>query len=143
MTMAVLLRHVGIVVRDLDRALKFYEDLLGFKVRHKELETGACLEKVLGLPEVEVTTVKMVDPKGNGLELLQFHSHAGTQARGLTDYGTTHLAVTVENLDALYKELLNQGIEFLSAPQTAPSGKAKLAFCKDPDGTFIELVELL
>ena len=39
--------------------------------------------------------------------------------------------------------LTEEGIEFNYPPQTSPDGKVKVAFCRDPDGTLIEMVEEL
>ena len=52
-----------------------------------------------------------------------------------------HIALTVENLDALYKTLVAGGYECNSAPLLAPGGKTKILYCHDPDGIIIELIE--
>ena len=50
---------------------------------------------------------------------------------------------TVDNLDETYNRLVEAGVYFNSPPQLSPDGFAKVTFCKDPDGSLIELVEEL
>ena len=47
------------------------------------------------------------------------------------------------SLEDTYKKLGSAGVLFTSPPQISPNGFAKVAFCADPDGTLIELVEEL
>ncbi len=56
--------------------------------------------------------------------------------------GMTHVAYVTTDLDADYAYLSNKGVPFLSAP-TGKAGKrfGRFATLKDPDGTFIQLVE--
>lgn len=140
------LRHAGIVVTDLKRALHFYCDLLGLKILKSMEEKGAYLDNMLGHQDVRVTTVKLAAGKGSAiLELLQFKS-PGTPAapgRGLFASGPSHVAFTVKDLDATFERLTRAGVPFNAPPQLAPDGLAKVTFCQDPDGTFIELVEML
>jgi catechol 2,3-dioxygenase-like lactoylglutathione lyase family enzyme len=139
-------RHVGLVVRDLDRALGFYRDLLGFVVEREADEHGSFLETILGLEGARVTTVKLRGPGGGSLlELLRFAEPAAdeTPRGGLTTPGLTHVAITVEALDGVYARLVADGVPFTSPPQRSPDGRAKVAFCRDPEGTPLELVEAL
>ena len=83
-------------------------------------------------------------PDGGMIELLKYHSHKSEQtARKIYGIGLTHIAFTVDNLDNDYNRLKNQNIVFVSPPQLSPDGYAKFAFCRAPEGTFIELVEVL
>jgi catechol 2,3-dioxygenase-like lactoylglutathione lyase family enzyme len=140
------LRHAGIVVTDLARALHFYCDLLGLKILRSMEEKGAFLDTILGHQDVRVTTIKLAAGKGSAvLELLHFTSPpapAGPR-RGLFDLGPTHVAFTVEDLDATFERLTRAGVLFTAPPQLSPDGLAKVTFCQDPDGTPIELVEML
>jgi catechol 2,3-dioxygenase-like lactoylglutathione lyase family enzyme len=139
-------RHIGIVVKDLDRSLKFYQELLGLEVQRRMMESGECLENVLILEHVEVETVKLGATNGlTQIELLSFKSHEVSIHENIRSLmtGPTHVAFTVDNLDNLYAELREVGIEFNCPPQKSADGKALLTFCKDPDGTLIELVEIL
>jgi len=138
------IRHTGIVVADLETSLHFYRDLLGFRVAKQMKEAGKYIDTVLSLRNVKVTTVKLSSPSGQMIELLKYHSHAAEQAvREICEIGISHIAVTVDNLDGEYKRLKERGIPFNSSPQVSPDGYAKVAFCRAPEGTFIELVEVL
>ena len=46
-------------------------------------------------------------------------------------------------MDKIYLDLLELGLKFNKNPQRSPDGKAKVCFCRDYDGTLIELVEEL
>ena len=138
------IRHTGIVADDLDASLHFYRDLLGFKITKKMDESGVFIDTILSLPNVVVTTVKMAAPDGSLIELLKFHSHPRKMnARKVCDIGITHMALEVNDLDDAYKKLKDEGIVFTAPPQVSPDGYAKVTFCSAPEGTSIELVEVL
>ncbi len=136
---------MGIVVSDIDRSLEFYVGLLGLKIKKDMIEQGAFINAILALKVVRVRTVKMEADDGNLVELLWYGSHprARTHKNEICEIGASHVSFTVENLDEEYKRLSEKGIIFSSPPQYSPDGFAKVTFCQDPDGTFIELVEQL
>lgn len=139
------IRHSGIAVSDLERSVSFYRDLLGFRVYKEMLESGPHMDAMLALKGVQVTTVKMSAPGGGAIELLKFHSHPEDRAARLNVHqvGITHLAFTVESIDEAFDKLTSKGIEFNSKPQNSPDGYARVAFCRDPDGNLLEMVEVL
>lgn len=138
------IRHTGIVVTDLETSLRFYRDLLGFRIAKQMEEVGTYIDAVLGLQNVKVTTVKLSAPSGQMIELLKYQSHPATQTiREICEIGISHIAITVDDLDDEYTKLKDQGIRFNSPPQVSPDSYAKVAFCRAPEGTFIELVEVL
>ncbi len=144
--MVTALRHAGIVVTDLARSLSFYRDLLGLRVVVTMDEHGKYIDSLLGLSDTRVTTVKLAAGEGATLlELLQFQvpHAAGPVQRGIYETGPSHVAFTVEKLDAVVEKLLAAGEKFISPPQLSLDGAAKVVFCKDPDGTPLELVEML
>jgi len=138
------IRHTGIVVFDLDRSMHFYMEKLGFKVLKRMNESGSFTDQILGLENIEVTTVKMVIKNNQMIELLDFSmNNKVMKEKNINDIGPTHLAFTVDDVDKMYSDFIDDGIEFISNPKISPDGYAKVAFCKAPEGTFIELVELL
>ena len=53
------IRHTGIVVSDIDESIKFYCDLLGFKIKKDMLESGEYIDNFSALKNAQVRTVKM------------------------------------------------------------------------------------
>ena len=139
-------RHMGIAVRDIKKSLEFYRDLLGFIITTEMDESGDFISTIMGLDNVMVKTVKMKANNGRTLlELLEFKSHEDNKKynREIFHIGPSHLALTVDNLDEVFHLLSNTGIKFNAAPQVSPDGYAKVTFCTAPEGTLIELVEVL
>ncbi len=138
------IRHTGIVVVDLEESLHFYRDLLNFKIAKQMEEAGDYIDNISSLQNIKVTTVKMTLPTGQMIELLKYHSHPEEQKmRRICEIGISHIALTVDNLDAEYERIKDQGIQFNSLPQLSPDGYARVTFCRAPEGTLIELVEVL
>ena len=79
------------------------------------------------------------------LELLHFKSPRFSAAlvRCLFASSPSQVAFTVDDLDGAFERLTQSGIPFNAPLQLAPDGLAKVTFCQDPDGTPIELVEML
>jgi predicted enzyme related to lactoylglutathione lyase len=135
-------RHAGIVVSNIDRSIDFYKELLNPISIKDAMESGEYIDKFLGLKNVNVRTVKMTLECGGIVELLRFFSHPYLPTdKSITNLGCSHIALTVSDLEETYTKLKGTGTEFINAPHLSPDGLAKVAFCQDPDGTFLELVE--
>jgi catechol 2,3-dioxygenase-like lactoylglutathione lyase family enzyme len=139
------IRHTGLVVADLEKALHFWRDILGFRIEKQMDESGSHIDAMMGLKNVLLTTVKMTAPEGGMIELLYFHSHPDLPAWLGRPYSTgfTHIAITVINLDDAYEKLSSAGAEFFAHPQYSPDGAVKVIYCKGPEGVLLELVERL
>lgn len=138
-------RHTGIVVKDLESALHFYRDLLGFKITKQKEETGDYISAVCGIKNIKVTTVKLAADDGSLIELLHFNQPLSgkTKPRNLNCLGFSHISCTVEDINSEFQRLSKAGVKFNSRPQKSPDGFALVAFCRDPEGNFMELVEVL
>lgn len=139
------IRHTGLVVADLDKALHFWCVVLGFKLMKQIEESGPHIDSMMGLRDVRVTTAKLVAPDGNLIELLYFKSHRDQPKWNGTPYSTgfTHIALTVDDLDEFMPKLLAEGVHFPSRPQVSPDGQVKVIYATIPEGVFLELVEVL
>lgn len=139
------IRHTGLVVADLDAALRFWRDLLGFTVARQMDESGPHIDAMMGLKNVRLTTSKLTAPEGGMIELLYFHSHPDRPAWTGTPYSTgfTHVAMTVKDIDAFCKKLAGAGVTFFAPPQHSPDGKVKVTYCRGLEGVLLELVEIL
>ena len=137
-------RHIGIVVNNIEKALNFYNKILGFNVIKKTEEKSSFIDKILQMHDSKLTTWKLEIPDGKIIELLHFEKKGKvTNPIKANDVGITHFALTVENVDALYNCLMENNVEILSLPQTSPDLFAKVIFCRDYENNLIEFVELL
>jgi len=137
------IRHIGIVVKDLEKALHFWITLMGFTV-HKEMnEEGVHIDSITKIKDTKVKTVKLIGPKNSMIELLYFNDNFASDIdKKPYSYGITHIAIEVENIEEEYNRLLKEGIEFNSPPNLTPDGFAKMNYMKAHDGVYIELVEI-
>ncbi len=138
------IHHTAISTPDLDRAIAFYRDLLGFEV----LVNGAwprgveSVDTLIGLKDSAARMTML--RKGNAmLELFQFESPApvpGNPQRPVNDHGLTHICLDVTDLGSEYARLKDAGMFFHSEP--VGSGDSCSVYGRDPDGNVIELVDV-
>lgn len=127
------LDHVAITVSSLERALAFYQEVLGFRVLgHLDFPgdprgfTIATLDTGRGVIELFSFTAASVHPSGGEGDDQQV--------------GIRHFALRVTGLDAIADRLRAAGVSFTIPPMNAHGG-VRIAFFTDPDGTLIELIE--
>jgi glyoxylase I family protein len=140
--MDIMWHHVAISVKDMERALWFYRDLLGFEVDwDREHYTGEALSKVVGLEGADARVV-MLKGYGTRVELFKYLTPPGEEwgPKRQCDFGLTHFALTVKGIHQIYDRLLKEGVEFHCAPQQLREGVWG-TYMKDPEGVTIELVE--
>lgn len=137
------IRHFGIVVVDFETSLNFYRDILGFEPTVIAVEDPDFIDKILALDSSELKTCKLKDPAGNMIELLDFGKHRRSRENYISSTGPTHLALTVDDVEETFSNMKAKGIRFISIPHISPDGYAKVAFCLAPEGTYIEIVEIL
>lgn len=138
------IRHVGIVVANLNQMQLFFEEVLGFKILVSANETGTFIDTILALENVKVHTVKMTSPCGSVVELLKFHSHQSNAKwiGDITTTGLTHIAFQVKNIDKCLKKMDGFDCKPLAPPSTNPGRNARVCFVQCPENLFLELVEL-
>lgn len=138
-------RHAGIVVSDMNVSRRFYCDLLGMEVWADFRDDSEYVRAVTGVPGADIWMIKLRAADGGSIELLQYHSHPQPvpPPRRSCDVGVNHVALQVDNLDALHHKLHQAGIAFNGPPRVSSDGGAKVAYCRDPEGVIIELVEIL
>lgn len=134
-------RHIGIVVKNLDKQLYFYNDLLGLEIYYHETEKGKFLETILNKKNVEADIYKLGRNNNIIVELLHFSDYHKSESKKLFDTGLTHFAITVDSVDKIYKKLIENKVKFISFPELSVNGKYKVCFCRDFEGNLLELVE--
>lgn len=118
--------HTCLNVMDLDRSIMFYRDRLGLKLtrRFEVKENNA-----------EIAFLK--DPDGNAVEL----THWLDKKQLAEGDNFDHIAFGVKDMKATIERLRGQGVTIAMEPFTLKGGSHQIAFIKDPDGNWLELIE--
>ena len=109
---------VQLRVADLDRAVKFYRDVLDFELVLRDDDLGWA-KMSPGIPGVRVGLGTGGDVKGSGTLSMNFG---------------------VDDIEVARKQLESRGVKFRGPTQTIP-GVVKLADFNDPDGNRIRLAQ--
>lgn len=134
------LHHHGVSVADLDRAVEFYSDLLGFEVIDRYTLSDDALSTAIGsdgatghFAQLEAETARV--------ELIEYENESD-DVRGaeIHDTGAKHLGLRTDDIEAFYANLPDD-VETISEPQTTGSG-TQILFLRDPDGNPVEVLEL-
>jgi lactoylglutathione lyase len=118
--------HIGIRVRDLDRALAFYR-VLGFELRHKVDFDDVAI--IVNDRDVEINLI--INAKRDEPNILMDvpEKHAGY----------THVALRVASIAATIEVLKANGIAITQGPVSFGADGGVSVFVRDPDRNVIEL----
>ena len=119
------LTDIGLFVSDLERAIAFYGETMGFALKRRDVGFAEFHTNGVGLALWEVSDVTQA------LEL------AETPRQGLS----VMVAVRVETadaVDALHDELAAKGVTIVQAP-TTHAWNARTTYFSDPDGNLWEI----
>ena len=130
--------HVGIAVPDLDEAIAFYRDTLGFELTHVEVnEEQGTREAMMRAPRDDGTgpALQLLAPLGPDTPIGKFISRKGP--------GMQQLALRVTDIEAAADALRANGLTVLydkAKPGTANS-LANFVHPKGTGGVLVELVQ--
>ena len=126
--------HTMLRVRNLDVAMKFYQDALGLKeVRRTESEKGRFTLVFLCAPE-DVEALKK-QPATRGAPLVELTYNWDEEKYG-EDRHFGHLAYEVDDIYATCDRLMKMGITINRPPRDG-----SMAFVRSPDKHSIELLQ--
>jgi len=140
--------HVNINCRDFDRSRLFYE-MLGFELFWRVPETNTpAVASAVGMSKylVKGALMRLTADPTVVIDLLEWQEPRDNAAPYPNLYrpGIARIALRSSGLFEDYEFLIAQGVEVLSEPAAvmvnADHGSRFFCF-KDPDGTFLELVE--
>ena len=135
------IRHVGLVVSDLDKMIDFYSNVFGFRLTMRKTETGPYIETLVGLPGVRIEWAKLTDATGMLLELLRYNSHPEVPTiPPVQRHGCSHIALSVTDIRSTLKRLAECGGS-VGPLQQNPEKTFLVAYTRDPEGIPLELVE--
>lgn len=120
------IEHLALQMKDPVKAAKWYVDNLGFTIVKQMESSPFChfiidqakemLLEIFRLPDKEVPDYKALDPS------------------------IMHLGFSVENIEAVYEELISSGATLVSEISISKTGD-KIAMLRDPWGLPIQLIK--
>ena len=117
--------HTSVNVKDMDRSIDFYTDKLGMKLEsRREIKQN----------NAEIAFLS-IEGSNHNIEL--------TWWKDKTDYTEgdqlDHIAFSVESMDEFMARMRSEGVEIAKEPYIL--GTSRIAFIKDPNGIWIEIIE--
>ncbi|WP_158861693.1 VOC family protein [Leifsonia sp. AG29] len=133
--------HSGLVVADLDAAIRFYRETFAFEVDFLVRDMDEQFRRTVGLDSVVCDLAQLVSPfSGTRLELLEVRGvPAGTPSRFPVHVGVGHSAFQVRDLEASVYALIDAGGSAMGEIVQFEEGRA--VYCWTPAGTVVELEE--
>ena len=139
--------HTGFIVADLEAAVAFYTDVLGLNLTLRTERSGPFPSALLGFADAHIKGAFLDLGAGHQLELIQYINPPGGYAEfDKNDARAAHLAFFVDDIDAFYAATRQRGVRYGSPPVPMYDDDGNLLrkalYCQDPDGNWLELVEL-
>ena len=138
--------HTGITVENLERSLAFWRDVLGFELSHTAHQTGELAREITGVVGAEIKLAVLKALGGHKIELLEYLAPSDRKHVDLRpcDVGSAHVALLVDDLDAVLNAIAASGWKAAGKPQTlktGPNAGKRVVYVRDPDGTTIEFMQ--
>lgn len=127
--------HIGIAVRDMERTIRFYTEVLGLRLT----EQFEYPEDEIG-HGVAVTAGAFVRCDTTHHCISIFTLKQGAEEVEGVGYGLHHIAfeiATPERLLELYRDFKSRGVEIVNARRGGPGNQPRF-YARDPDGNLLE-----
>jgi catechol 2,3-dioxygenase-like lactoylglutathione lyase family enzyme len=141
------LAHVGVAVPDLDEAVEWYREVLGWSlqteartVHGSDGYAGTRAVDVLGEFE-EMTVATLLTGNGVGIEVFEFSPTAPQDERDTPRQGYFHVCVTDPDVEGLAASIDDHGGEHYARIWRLyeDDEEYRLTYCRDPYGNLIEI----
>ena len=120
--------HTCLNVSDLDRSIGFYTKFIGLNlISHREVKQN----------NAEIAFLE--DEGGAAIELTHWRDKKDLVEGDNFD----HIAFAVKDVGATVGELKASGVTIAMEPFSLSGSSSRIAFIKDPDGNWLELIERL
>ncbi len=126
------INHVGVAVKDLDKAVSLFEKAFGAKVIFRKVFDDQKLESAMvSMGENRFELSQTIDPDGVIGKFIEKNGE-----------GIHHVSLQVEDMEAAMAHFENQGLKIVGKGTTG-SGGNKICFLhpKDMFGVLIEIIE--
>jgi len=117
--------HTCLNVSDLDRSISFYKS---------NLDLNLTSRREIKQNNAEIAFLK--DEAGNAIELTYWRDKKIVEGDNFD-----HIAFDVEDVQSAVEKLRKNGVTIAMEPYSLQGSTSKIAFIKDPDGNWLELIQ--
>ena len=134
----VCIDHVGLAVPNLDEAIEFHTNVLGWRLLHRESNEEQGVEEAMigtGDQLSQNAQIQLLAPLNVNSTIAKFLDRNGP--------GMQQLAYRVTDLDKVSATLRDRGVRLLVPEARRGTNDSRINFChpKDTGGVLLELVE--
>ncbi len=130
--------HCGFTVPDLNQAVSFFTDVLGGEVLWTH---GPSSESPTSEPVSSINLAMLRLGPNINVELLEIKAQDQSKREPvIADYGTPHLAIYVEDLEAADAYMTTHGVTLFHGPNDGAQKGEHFRYFVTPWGMFMELI---
>jgi catechol 2,3-dioxygenase-like lactoylglutathione lyase family enzyme len=144
------INHVAISVPNLEQAIKWYQNVFGFKLIGGPVDfitddslAGMALKDIHGETLRKMRMAWLVSENHVGFEIIEYVEPEAQRRQDNFEYwksGITHFCITDPNIEELCHKITEQGGKQRSNIwEIIPNKGYKISFCEDPFGNIIEI----
>ena len=139
--------HIGLVVKDLDKMLDFYQQATNFELISREkISNNKAANKLFAQDSISYETAVLMSPNF-WLELTQFENQTDTVTEKMPPFGPgmTHTCFQTATVNSGYQKFVEAGVDVLSRgdkPIDLGGYGVTYAYAHDPEGNMIELEQM-
>jgi len=131
--MSVIIDHIGIAVRDIEKARGFYSEVLGLEVGGREEVPGGGL--TVAFIQAGQSKIELLEPTGPENSVAKFLESRGE--------GIHHVCFRVDDIEQALERARAAGYRLIDETPRPGAGGARIAFLhpKTLSGVLVELCE--
>ena len=145
-----IINHIAVSVPDLEKAVKWYMEVLGFTIVRQAVEIvvndslmGRAVKDIHG-PRIEKMRMAWLSTANQvGFEIIEYVKPKAERRIDNFEYwksGVTHICITDPNIEDLCNRISEAGGKLRTEIWViVPEKGYKIAFCEDPFGNIIEI----